>query len=873
VWEILWQIKHEWLGNNRWNLKKVLGMVLCLAMMLSIMVVGAGAAFADQSSIDSKHQEAVDAAVALHIIDGIPQNDGSTIFKPTTNVTREQMAKMICVLDNGGKDPQLATGKTFTDVAADRWSNKYIESCATRGVVAGVGGGKFNPGGDVTATQAAKMLLVELGYKEDLAKYTGSAWATNVNIDATKKGYYDELEDIDVTAPLTREHAAQMIWNALQAKEIEYTNVLVTDPVTGQLTSKVDPTDKNDTLLHDKYGGDIYTGILQGSGQGCGSSVAGKEKITVNVKTKNGVDLASASVMTFKRTEDTTDLLYQNVKVLVNSKNEAYGVFAVADENTVVTAKFSDVKRVDGEKVKIDGTEYKYVAGADTLKIFGATADPKSENLNTLETTAFNSADTITFISNDGDSKFDIAYVNQIQSIDKVTYVSKDSFSAGGEVKFDEVTAPSDLAKDDYVVKTKDLFTGDSVYVKADAVKGKITSSKGATDHLTDVYVDGTWYQIANATANKPFSGAVTLKSTLADIDLNSTYTFQVVDGVVYNAKLESAGSTDTALVLGASGQMDIDGNYQAKLLLADGTTKVVPAKAVYSANALKDDGSNLANAFVTYEIKDGVYELTKIDGTNKLNKDDYQTGSYGFVKATKMVNSTRIADTAVIYVQYKDGDDMKTKVMTGKQLNAMGSNFGTTTAYVVDGSTICAAAITAQSYLPGASADKLYGYITSDVTDNNDGGTTYKSFTVWTNKGESVDVKMKSSVSVDKGQIIQFEMGEDNFIEGVKNEATLGATTAAIKDFGSDYAIFYKSGATGTTDVSFDDDIAYLYLNTKDQSGINGGELAKADETDTANEYYANCKYVKEGDKIILIAIDTNLNKWDGAANIANHT
>ena len=36
------------------NLKKVLGLVLCLAMMLSIMVVGAGAVFADQKDIDTK---------------------------------------------------------------------------------------------------------------------------------------------------------------------------------------------------------------------------------------------------------------------------------------------------------------------------------------------------------------------------------------------------------------------------------------------------------------------------------------------------------------------------------------------------------------------------------------------------------------------------------------------------------------------------------------------------------------------------------------------------------------------------------------------------------------------------------------------------
>ena len=105
------------------NLKKVLGLILCLAMMLSLMVVGAGAAFIDQSDIDDVHQDAVNMCVSLSIIDGF--EDGS--FQPNGNVTREQMAKMICVLDNGGKDPQGATGNTFTDVPADRWSNKYVE--------------------------------------------------------------------------------------------------------------------------------------------------------------------------------------------------------------------------------------------------------------------------------------------------------------------------------------------------------------------------------------------------------------------------------------------------------------------------------------------------------------------------------------------------------------------------------------------------------------------------------------------------------------------------------------------------------------------------------------------------------------------------
>ena len=42
--------------------------MLCVAVMLSVMVVGAGAAFSDQSKI--KNTEAVDMCVALNIIGG-----------------------------------------------------------------------------------------------------------------------------------------------------------------------------------------------------------------------------------------------------------------------------------------------------------------------------------------------------------------------------------------------------------------------------------------------------------------------------------------------------------------------------------------------------------------------------------------------------------------------------------------------------------------------------------------------------------------------------------------------------------------------------------------------------------------------------------
>ena len=64
--------------------KKVLSLVLCVAVMLSVMVMGAGAVFSDQDKIENT--EAVDACSALNIIGGYP--DGS--YKPEGNIKRSE---------------------------------------------------------------------------------------------------------------------------------------------------------------------------------------------------------------------------------------------------------------------------------------------------------------------------------------------------------------------------------------------------------------------------------------------------------------------------------------------------------------------------------------------------------------------------------------------------------------------------------------------------------------------------------------------------------------------------------------------------------------------------------------------------------------
>ena len=87
------------------NLKRALSLAMASIMVLGMMVVGAGAVSYDDFSDKDKivNDDAVSMLVELNVING--KDDGS--FDPEGIVTRAEMAKMICVVLNGGKDPSL----------------------------------------------------------------------------------------------------------------------------------------------------------------------------------------------------------------------------------------------------------------------------------------------------------------------------------------------------------------------------------------------------------------------------------------------------------------------------------------------------------------------------------------------------------------------------------------------------------------------------------------------------------------------------------------------------------------------------------------------------------------------------------------------
>ena len=199
------------------NFSKVLALILVVATLFSFVAMTASAKeFEDSDKIS--YAEAVDVLSNIGIIDGYTNDT----FRPTNNIKRSEMAKMIAVLSNAGKDDMgdlYAAACKFADVKDNsNWAKSYIAYCNQKGIVAGRNATTFDPEGKVTGIETAKMLLVVMGFDAETQGYVGTGWKTHVLADADKVGLLDNFAaDFEPNSAITREEAAQMMLNALEA--------------------------------------------------------------------------------------------------------------------------------------------------------------------------------------------------------------------------------------------------------------------------------------------------------------------------------------------------------------------------------------------------------------------------------------------------------------------------------------------------------------------------------------------------------------------------------------------------------------------------------------------------------------------------------
>lgn len=229
-------------------MKRICAIFLCLTLCVCLNIP----AFADETvgytdTADIQHLEAVTALSSLGVIQGY--SDGG--FHPEDTLTRAEAAKIIALIMNGGRDFVVGTRETVTSNFTDTqglWAEYYIDYCDSLGIISGRGDGSFDPNGLVTGLELCKMALASLGYDPDAL--IGPQWAENTDRLArgTDPSLYGELDNVVMAAPISRDNAAQILYNALQA-----TTIMVS-PCTGEdgkMSWQFKPSGR--TLLKDRF--------------------------------------------------------------------------------------------------------------------------------------------------------------------------------------------------------------------------------------------------------------------------------------------------------------------------------------------------------------------------------------------------------------------------------------------------------------------------------------------------------------------------------------------------------------------------------------------------------------------------------------------
>ena len=615
-------------------MKKLLALVLALVMSMSLVTIS-NAAFKDADSIDYK--EAVDVMNAVGVFIG----DEKGNFNAKENLTREQAAKIIAYLELGSKAADaMVGGNTFTDVASSRWSAGFIAYCAQAGIVSGVGDGKFAPAGQLTALQFGKMLLVELGYDAKAEKMVGTDWAINTSKLMAKTKLMDGI-DGSVNQVLTREKAAQMCLNALEAPMVTY----------------------------ETKGSSI---IVNGADINFGASVAKYETSTI-AKDQN---ISSQKLTSGEYTVELGEKLYKDLKKLGTTdafmrsatewKLKAASIGTYADKAdatytaaTKISAIYADLGLSDGiSKSKVtmyvDGTDVNYATDSSTKNFVKGETTKVGADGSLLNVYYDNDAETITLVLIN-------TYVGEVGAVYKqsstkdayVTIKTGDGYTKPATTIKSEYKTDA-FAKGDIVAYTYSNKSGDDG-IQSMALAEKVTGKMSTFTTAGSVTVGGTKYD-ANA------KSVATVKETLnGDVD-NGTEVTAYLDAYGYVLYLKANTSKQYAVVLdyGAGSRLD---PARVKLLFTDGTTKKVDLdKAVYmdgtteKLTTIVSGTSTSANEvskydIVSYTISSDGYKLTLVADAAQTSTSANDKVITNGSPAMKFAGTTLPADGETIFL------------------------------------------------------------------------------------------------------------------------------------------------------------------------------------------------------------------------------
>ncbi len=834
-------------------MKKVLAFVLVLAMVLGSvsMAFAATKDYKDQAQITNT--EAVAVLSALKVLEGDANG-----FRPKDTLTRAEAAAIIARLALGREDADKlsASGALFTDVPATHWAAGYIAYCVSQGIIAGNGDGTFTPEGVLTVSAFTKMLLCVLGYNAQTEGLVGSNWEANTTALAVKANI-----SVSATGACTRETAAQLGLNTLEADTVEYKQGSVTVNaggaqvvVGGSSASKIAaPGAPADTYQYN-------------------ATADGVQHLAEKVF-KNDLKKSAAKAIGNNGSYG-YEWTYKNDEVAVG-KGSPIATFTA---NTSAKNVFNQIKNYKINGVKItDATTALATWGAITgaLPAAGALTNPA------IKISELTGNGTVVKVYADKNNEI-VAVAQVVEVAAKVNSVSTNKAGdvtytftnitpvapvgslhdyAEETAKADTIIADGTLAKGDYVtlVAGVEPNADNTAYWFAyptTLVNGVLSAVSGAAGNQT-LTIDGTTYKTG---VNTLGLGALTPTTKTAKFyvdqygyvvytDGSATYDYAVVNRIAAKDSA-SAGST-------ADGGL----NVEAQLVMLDGTTKTVKVAQITNGNAAYKKASMAAvagnyaevvgtslsistnyvsnaaieNTLVGYEVNgDGEYELAYTEATSV----DVAAATTAYVTRKNYTafgaGGTANLETVFIVKDFKsDGKTEKFTVYTGyKEVptiqvantnpNAVSVNYvtksGKTYAAFVDKTA-------AYGHTSDGSSEKQFFYATSGKTTSKDGDTTLYSWSGYLD-GEKTTVYSKSStLAMASGNLYALEFDENNYASSVSGGAALvpvKVTDSTIKYVDDDVFEGYSVTATSKVYV-FDED-----KNLEEGAGI---AAAVADE------------------------------------------
>lgn len=211
------------------KMKKILSFVLAFVLVAS--TINVGFAQGEVKTNKDKIDYLVEKGYVLGDAKGLRLN---------YSITREEFAVMLTKVLNqeSAAKAAMSVPSAFKDMAADRWSNGFVNIASELKIIAGYSDGTFRPRKNVSYQEAIKMLAVAAG-GTDIKPATEGEWAAPFISYAASKGLLNGLGELKYKNQATRENVFVMIYNYLDG---------VREADLSKLTAIVTKTNANSNL-------------------------------------------------------------------------------------------------------------------------------------------------------------------------------------------------------------------------------------------------------------------------------------------------------------------------------------------------------------------------------------------------------------------------------------------------------------------------------------------------------------------------------------------------------------------------------------------------------------------------------------------------